>query len=273
MPDALHLVHIVDENLHPVKELSLYKKLIRRNFYEVIRVLNGNVLFFDDHINRFINSCKLGNTIPKYSVSEIKKQIRKLIEANNFENGNIKFAQIEFEDNTIAFWAYYIPHYYPTNKEFNNGVKTLTYKALRENPNSKIEHSDLKIKFTELIKSTGVFEILLVNNNGYITEGSRSNFFVFKQNRVYTAPVSEILPGITRKYIIQQCNSLGFEIIESSIHLNEIKNYDAWFLSGTSIKILPVNSIDGITISTNYKPLKKLMETFDKFIENQYSEL
>ena len=73
-----------------------------------------------------------------------------------------------------------IPHAYPTSEDYKQGVPTLTYSAMRENPGVKYINTDLRTRTNRLIKQKQVYEVLLVDKEGYITEGSRSNVFFIR---------------------------------------------------------------------------------------------
>ena len=94
------------------------------------------------------------------------------------------------------------------------------------------------------------FEALLVDSNGYIPEGSRSNIFFIKGDTVYTAPKGDVLLGITREYILKTCKELNIRVIEENIHICDLAKLDGAFMSGTSVNVLPIASIDDIKLNS-----------------------
>jgi branched-chain amino acid aminotransferase len=113
-----------------------------------------------------------------------------------------------------------------------------------------------------------VYEVILVHPEGYITEGSRSNLFMIKNNEVYTPKVTDILPGITRKYILQVCKDLNLILNERRIFRDELFAMDALFITGTSPKVLPIRNIYYANFDVKHPVLRLIMKKFDELIEN-----
>jgi len=109
----------------------------------------------------------------------------------------------------------------------------------------------------------------LVDRNGNLTEGSKSNIFMIKGNEVYTAPLENVLPGVTRGVIIEILKDLHVDFQEKSINESEIKELDALFISGTSPKVLPINKVDNIEFqSSENEMVNRIMEVLkEKGIE------
>jgi len=127
------------------------------------------------------------------------------------------------------------------------------------------------MRANNVIAEKKLFEVLLVDENGYITEGSRSNVFFVKGNVVITPPEDQVLVGITRSNIIQICKKNQIPIREELTHTKDLRIMDALFISGTSLKVLPVNSIDEIQIRTDNALTQKISKLYDELI-NKYIE-
>ena len=112
-----------------------------------------------------------------------------------------------------------------------------------------------------------VYEILLVDKEGYITEGSRSNVFFVQGQTLYTSPSAYVLPGTSRKRVFDICNEQGISLLEQRIALKEIGQFDAAFLTGTSPLILPLNCIDKTVYSTHNPLMRRLMEHYFALLE------
>ncbi|GKT16952.1 Aminotransferase class IV like protein, partial [Aduncisulcus paluster] len=92
-----------------------------------------------------------------------------------------------------------VKSHYPDKSVYASGVQTEILKSERANPTAKIYHDTLIETVNVLREETGVFEVLLSDRNGCLTEGSRSNLFFVKGDCVYSAPEDDILHGITRE--------------------------------------------------------------------------
>ena len=87
-------------------------------------------------------------------------------------------------------------------------------------------------------------EALLVRD-GFITEGSHTNFFSVRDGNIYTAPLSNhILPGITRKVVLNICREIGIPVFEVSIKADELYKYNEMFLTSTKMDIVPVTQVE-----------------------------
>jgi len=236
--------------------------------YEVVRVIDGVPLFVEDHYMRMVSSLRLlGLSDACISGADIKNGIKTLIEAENLENCNVKIS-IKI-DKGIPVPLFYISRsFYPPAGMVLEGVPTGLIRWERDNPNIKVLNSRYKEAVSKRMEEGGFFEVLLVNNDGYITEGSRSNVFFVKGNKIITAPGSHVLLGITRKYVIQACKNAGFEVSEELVNVDELGLVDAVFLSGTSIKVLPVSSIEEHRFkSSENAVVTAVIREYDRIVE------
>ena len=243
-----------------------------KNIYEVIRVIRGKPLFLEDHFNRVANSAELLRLKIWYDQNMLRENLRNLISANKLQVGNIKFVfHFEREKKYNYFFAYPVPYSYPSLDDYNFGVSLLTHQFQRPQPNVKNWFPDFRAKTAELKEKNEVFEILLVNDEGLVTEGSQSNFYIVKGNRIITPPKNIILPGITRKYVFRICKEQNIEIKEQNFKVFDVLNSESAFITGTSPKILPVSEIDGKRFLVKNFMLQKLMNEYDKVVEDYIS--
>jgi len=213
--------------------------------YEVVRVVDGLPLFLEEHIYRFFTSLQFNNIKSSISERQIKSRLKALIEVNKLSMGNIRFQMVATTEDNSDFYVWVTPFFYPTKQQYEKGVDCGLYQAERPSPHSKTAHHKLRNDTSAEINDKGVFEVLLHNKNGFITEGSKSNVFFIKENTVYTSPSHSVLLGVTRTKIFELCNSFDITIKEENINIRDIAKFDAAFLSGTSIKLLPIKSIEG----------------------------
>ena len=117
---------------------------------------------------------------------------------------------------------------------------------------------------------------LLLDTDGFISEGTGDNFLFVKDNKIITPEGRNILRGISRDYVINElCKELNIEVIEKNIELYDVYEADEAFMTGTPFCMLPVTSINGLKISnglvgsTFSKILKKWGENCGVNIANQ----
>jgi branched-chain amino acid aminotransferase len=118
------------------------------------------------------------------------------------------------------------------------------------------------------MKAQNAYEVLMVNHAGYITEGSRSNFFLIRENTLYSAPADWILPGVTRKQVLKLASEASIQLVEAPILFSDLAHFEAAFMCGTSPKVMPVKSIDQNTYSVTDPLLTKLMHLFNAHCYN-----
>lgn len=264
--------YIVNGKVYSTEKVSISDLISLPSIYEVIRVIDGVPLYVEEHLLRMRKSAELLGFKIKKSDDEILNEIKKLITVNKFPNLNIKLVFSNLNKSNQLFLAYFIKSYYPEKEVYEKGIHTILFNVVRENPNAKIVNMSFKERVKKELQDKNAFEALLVNENGYITEGSRSNIFFVINDKVYTAPEGEVLQGITRERIFKVSKELGIDIIEKHIHIDELKNLDGAFMTGTSVNILPIKTIDEIELdSVNNKIIKELSRGYindmKKYIE------
>ncbi|MEX0983134.1 MAG: aminotransferase class IV [Bacteroidales bacterium] len=235
--------------------------------YEVVRLMDGQLLFLDDHLERLQNSCaKAGEKCPEKAI--LISHLKVLISKASISNGNIRLLVYEKGGEThIA--CFFVPHFYPSVEDYRNGVLTRTYSFERPEPTVKRWNEKFRRNVSKFIQQNKIYEAILLNARGELTEGSRSNlFFIDKHSSVHTAAEKMILPGITRKYVLQLCKTHNFRVVEKAVSKSEAENMKSCFISGTSPKVLPIKQLDSITYDVQDPVLKTIMDEFNQMIQN-----
>ncbi|BFU21152.1 branched-chain amino acid aminotransferase, putative [Entamoeba histolytica HM-1:IMSS-B] len=255
------------------KEIGLcFQVTDEPHVYEVVRIINSKVLFFEDHLSRLLYSIE---QLPKTSQNNISSELLydstyKLIKALHLINGNIRIVV-----SPTLMLIHEKEHHYPDIETIKKGVILGEVDIMRDNPNVKSMREDyinnVKKAHEQVFFGSKVFEVVLVNQNHQYTEGSRSNIFFINSNELRTAPDSMVLKGITRKYVIQAAESIGLVINQTCITQQELPHYKA-FLSGTSLNILPIYSIGNIQLdSANDQTIQKLLKAYLSIVQDYLS--
>lgn len=266
MEEYLNNFFLYNDEIKAREESLQYVPYKGKSIYEVIRIIDGKPLFLEPHLNRMENSCKITGLKIWLTGEEIKNRIKKLVEVNKVYRGNIKII-FNFSSENV-FLAYFSKYYYPPVEYYKVGVDTIFFHGEREEPNAKVINTAFREKVNKKIKEKGVFESILVDNQGNITEGSKSNIFMIKGEKVITAPVGDVLPGVTRNIIMRICRNMGFEVMEEKVNYKKIEKFDALFISGTSPKVLPIKSVEDIGFcSSKNKVLVSIMKAYDDEME------
>jgi branched-chain amino acid aminotransferase len=96
--------------------------------------------------------------------------------------------------------------------------------------------------------SGGAEEALLLDNEGYVAEGSGENIFIVRDGKLYTPELTSCLDGITRNTIFRFAEELGLKLIEKRITRDEVYIADEAFFTGTAAEVLPIRELDARTI-------------------------
>ncbi|HAX96835.1 MAG TPA: aminotransferase class IV [Prolixibacteraceae bacterium] len=258
----IHSFFIQDDLILPV---DAYTPNFGIEIYEVIRVINGVPLFIDDHLQRFTHSAWLLHLEIPLTGHEVSERLKSLIQANRIETGNIRFSWC-FRP-CGRFQAYFIPHHYPDAELVTKGVSCGLLHAERYDPNVKAVQANLREMADKLIREEGWYEVILVKEGGLITEGSRSNLFFVKGNELITAPDEDILPGITRKKVIEIAGRKGIAVTYRMVNESELPSMQAVFITGTSPKVLPILSIGKLEFKPALPVVRELVDAYDQEIE------
>lgn len=235
--------------------------------YEVIRLIDGVALFLEDHFERLKRSMQIQGLMFQMDFQDFKRNIAELARQNQRIEGNVKFICSVVEGNNK--WVFsFIPHSYPSEHDYEMGVLTDLLFAERRNPNAKVVQADIRDVANQMIADLKLYEVLLVDGNRRITEGSRSNVFFVKSGVFYTAPASMVLEGITRLKVIDCLKNLNFQIVEQAVSKDEITDFDAVFLTGTSPKVLPVRAVGEQIFDVKNRAIRKLMDSYNLMIQD-----
>jgi D-alanine transaminase/branched-chain amino acid aminotransferase len=226
--------------------------------YESLRVVDGRAVFFQDHMKRLMSSAKGINMNLSFNAMEIEQWVKLLIKADDINRATIRIYAVGGVDLFITaspILSYPLSHY-------KNGVVTFTYKGERLFPQFKTSNLLMSYVALEEAKSKGGFESLLENRDGYLLEGTRSNFYAIKGNELHTANDELVLSGVTRTRVLKIANDNGYKIVFEAPLLSDIKAglYDEAFISSTSMATMPIKSIDDYVFDTDFKRTMEIHE-------------
>lgn len=266
--DAILNSYIYNENIYDISDDTGFKDSESVSIYEVLRVKKGVILFKQDHLDRIKNSAKMLGFELEKSTQEMSEEMEHLVEITGATNHNIKVVCNDFDKDHQSFLYYITGGSYNIEEVPKDGAKAIIFKAERHTPNIKTINTSQRDLINEELKKQNALEALLEDENGDITEGSRSNMFFVKENKLYTAPSKKVLLGITRSKVMKICDELGIEVIESDINKSELENVDGIFMSTTPIGVLPILSVGEIKLnSLDNEIIKKVVNGYEELTE------
>ena len=257
--------YILDGKLTDVND-QLLNNEIKNSIvvYEVFTWENNRAIFFDEHYQRFRNSINVEgldlSEIP--TEQELLENVITLTKANSFQKNNIRIDLIFNQGKLKHVLVYFLKSIFPTVEQYNKGVKVGLCFGERHNPKAKIANSKIREKANKKRQEDNLFEVLLVNHNNAITEGSRSNVFFVKEDKVFTPSSEDVLSGITRQKVLDVSKHFKIEVVEKDISITDLLLFDSAFLTSTSMIVLPISSIDNVKFSVDNDIIKQLHSSF-----------
>jgi branched-chain amino acid aminotransferase len=274
LPDAMELYgnyYYLDGNILKARDEE-YVASGDVTFYEVIRTRKGIPMFFDDHVKRLADGISTRYDIRGNIAQEIKEGLDTLAGTESFDEINVRVT-VSFSGQEYSLHLCYISSFYPSDEMISAGAHLILYHAERFDPGVKILNDRLRLSVGKALQKKDGYEALLVNHEGYITEGSRSNvFFVASDRKIYTAPDSMVLSGITRKHVITLCQSEGIEVVSEPVRADNITQFQSVFITGTSPMVLAARSIEDKIFGPFSPVIEKLRKSYSALAEKSISK-
>jgi branched-chain amino acid aminotransferase len=240
------------------------------SLYEVVRLMEGRFLFLEDHLARLFNSMDMAGIQSWITAAGIRETLHILIERNRISEGNVKIVMNLQEEGARHFLAYFVYHRYPSSRDYNQGVKVITYPFERIDPNKKIWRPEFRRHVSDTLYDTGAFEALLMDSGKYITEASKANVFAIQGGHIITPQEAVILPGITRQYVLEICREFSLKVTRKKIHFDEIPDLEGMFLTGTSLHVLPVSLVNDHPLPVKHRVMTEIMKNFQQVINKHH---
>jgi branched-chain amino acid aminotransferase len=218
------------------------------------------VWHLDEHLKRLFRSAKLYHMDIPYSIEAIGDAIREVIRANDLKAcyirpvvyrgyGEMGVNPLDAPINVfIAVWPWGA---YLGEHALENGVSIKISSWRRNSQNALPSSAKATGQYINGVLAkmesvmAGYDEAVLLNDHGYITDGSGENLFIVRDRTVTTPPIQAgCLDGITRSSVITIARDLGYEVTEENLVRTDLYNADECFFTGTAAEITPVREVD-----------------------------
>ncbi|MGG4503047.1 branched-chain-amino-acid transaminase [Paenibacillus polymyxa] len=255
--------HVTKENA----KVSVYDHgfLYGDGIFEGIRIYNGNIFKCKEHLERLYDSAKSIQLNIPLSPDEMLEAMAETIRLNEMRNGYIRLVVSRGAGNlgldplrcakaSVIIIVEQLAIY--PEEAYLTGLKTISVSQRRNIPdalNPKIKSLNYLNNILVKIQSNyaGVGEAIMLNSQGYVTEGSADNIFIVKNGVLYTPPCYlGALEGITRNAIIDLCAKLEYSLKEQPFTLHDVYVADEVFFTGTAAEVIAAYEVDGRTIGS-----------------------
>jgi len=242
---------------------------------------DGSAIFrLPEHVDRFFNSAKAYSMKMQYSKKKISDGIINTVKASKLKQCYIR---------PLAYYGYGTMGLTPTNNKVDvsiscwewkmgeskagkfSGAKCKISKWIRIDSKSQpmqaksaANYSNAALARMEALNS-GYDEAIMLNNKGYVAEGSAENIFVVKNGKITTPPLdADILNGITRDSAIKLLTSNKIKVIEKNLRINDLLKADEIFMTGTAAEVKSVTRVNRTKIGDGKigDVTKELQESF-----------
>jgi branched-chain amino acid aminotransferase len=241
-----------------------------------------------EHLDRLAMSAELYYLPLEYEREELRQATHELIRRNNLESCYIRplafrgygemglYAQTAPVNVVIAAWPWGA---YLGEESKRRGVRVKVSSWRRISPASLIPHAKASGQYLNSILAktesarAGYDEAILLDETGYVCEGSGENIFVVRDGVIATPGHSNsILDGISRKSVIQIASDLGYEVEERDIARSELYLADEIFLCGTAAELVPVREVDDHEIGAPGEITRVIQAKFEDALHGRAQE-
>lgn len=241
--------------------------------YEVLRSYHGKLFALDDHLARFARSLAEVR-ITSVDVAQIRSRVERAFAASGLPDAKIYFHVTRGSAPRNHVWnADLEPNFFLTVSEVPDDSRDKAEGiTVSTHPDWRWKRCDIKslnllanVLARQNAAEKGCGEAILVDDAGLITEGAGSGFFAILGQSLWTAPLSaNILPSITRGFVIKAARNLGMEVVEQCLTPQQAASATELFIVVTTKDIVPVVKFDGAVIG-NGKPGPQTAALIDEF--------
>lgn len=245
--------------------------LLGDGMWEGMRLYNGVWAFFDEHMDRFFNSCKAVSLDVGMDKAGIAEALRVTAEANNMTTDvhcrlmltrgvkvkPFQHPQLSQSGPTLVI---IMEHSKPVEKLSAQGIRLATVPQVRGLPMAQDakynSHSKLNCVIACLqAEQAGADEALMLDPHGFVNTTNACNFFIVRRGEVWTSTGDYCMNGVTRQKVIDLCRADGIPVFEKNYSLYEAIGADEAFLTGTFGAQTLVSEIDGKPIGDGLRPV------------------
>jgi len=238
--------------------------------FETMRSNQGRIVYFDEHLQRLLASCRLLKIRCAYSAHGLKKNIQQTVGINGLSDARVRLSVVKTKrgSDTLVAAQRYKPY---SEAKYKRGFNCCI-SAFKQQENSFL--AGLKTTnylFYQLsylaAQELGFDEALILNNRGYLAEASHSNIFLVKENELFTPALAcACLAGITRQAVLDLAKKYKIKVYEGNFSLQDLYSADEAFLTNSLMGVMPLTSLQN-------KCLGNKADKLTQFLRQKYNQL
>ena len=232
--------------------------------FEGIRVYDGVIFQFKEHLDRLYSSAKTIKLAVPLSSEEMTEAVVETVKRNELKDAYIRLVVTRGlgdlgvdprkcrKSSLIIITEFVDPSYGVIAKQ--RGISAII-SSVRRDPVDATSHEIKSLNYLNSVMAkieavdVGADDALMLDRSGFLSEATTTNLFLVKNEEVFTPPSSAgILPGVTRKRTIKLVRELGYNMLERALTPYDVVNGDEAFLTGTLAEIVPLVRVKGIEI-------------------------
>jgi len=221
-----------------------------------------------EHIDRLFNSAKIAFMEIPYTREEISGACKETLRVNGLKEGYIRplvwigrgVMGLYPADNpvnaAIIVWPWGA---YLGEEGLQKGIRVKISSFVRGHVNSSMSKAKIcgnyvnSVLAKREVMKMGYDEAVLLDTEGYVSEGSGENIFIIRDGLIKTTPLTSILGGITRDSVMSIARDLGYELVEQRFTRDELYCADEVFFAGTAAEITPIREVDDRIIGPGHR--------------------
>lgn len=268
-------------------KVSVYDSgfMLGDGIWEGLRLYNGIWAFFDEHMDRFFNSCKTISLEVGLNRAEILDALNRTAEANGMTDDahcrlmltrGIKDKPFQHPalSRSGPTLVMILEHSKPVESLQKQGIRLATVPQVRGLPTSQDPKLNSHSKLNCIIaclqaEEAGADEGLMLDPHGFVNTTNACNFFIVRKGAVWTSTGDYCMNGVTRQKVIDLCLANDIPVFEKNYSLYETYGADEAFLTGTFGAQTPVASIDGKPIGDGERPVTRRIQALYKDLIRQ----
>jgi branched-chain amino acid aminotransferase len=258
VPFAEASVHVLSHTLHyglgAFEGIRSYKQADGK----------GGIFKLDEHLRRLFDSARMCRMKIPFSFEEVRQACLDTLRANDFEEAYIRpivflgsgamglGARTNPVHLTIATWEWGA---YLGDEGLSKGIRVATSSYTRHHVNANLQRAKIIGHYVNSILAryeaddNGYDEAVMLDQSGFVAEGTGENLFVIRGNIIKTPPTANILAGITRHTTMEILERNGYEVTTDQFGRDALYIADEIFMTGTAAEITPVREVDRLPVN------------------------